>query len=121
MAPSWFLATVALLALMATIVWARASMFRLRFLRRIDLTPSDPEVRVLARAALVRDAHATLLYAVLVLSCGVATFTRSERAWYLLSLVAVPVALTLARRATPAAMHGWPSSGSISSSAPRRP
>src|SRR4051812_10102056 len=95
MPSSWFLYATAGVSLLGAALWGRAAVFRMRFLRRIDRTSNDPEVRMLATGALSRDLHATLLYVAVAIVCAVAAVTGSSSSWYLLAGLLAPVAVTV--------------------------
>jgi serine phosphatase RsbU (regulator of sigma subunit) len=91
----WFLAAVALGCGIAALLWGRAALFRMRFLRRVDRAATDPEARWLASGALARDIHVTGLYLVIAVTAATWAITDNLRSLYLLGLVAVPVIATI--------------------------
>jgi len=97
----WFLAAVAASCLVAALLWGRAALFRLRFLRRVDADATDPDARLLATSILAQFVHATGVYVVLAVAAGVGAATTDQHSLYLLGLLVVPVfaSIRLARHA----------------------
>src|SRR5687767_6494092 len=95
------LLAVAVACLAASVVWGRSALRFERTARRIEMESHDPEVSVLARATVRRDAHAALLYWLLALSTGF--LALGSRFDVFLALMAVPVLLTFRIRGRVAA------------------
>ena len=64
----WFFASVAGASLVAALVWGRAAMIRLRFLRRVEIDTTDPDARLLATSSLAQLAHAAGVYAAIAMA-----------------------------------------------------
>lgn len=92
---TWLLGAVAIVSSIAAILWGRAALFRLRFVRRIERQSTDPDVRLLATGALARDVHASGLYVTIAVAAAVGAFTHEFASIYLLSLVALPAGATI--------------------------
>ncbi len=86
---------VAVVALIAAALWARAAIFRLKFMRRIERTSSDPEVRLLASGALSRDAHAALAYLVVAVAAAAGAVGGWDALAPALAAVILPAAWTV--------------------------
>lgn len=90
------IAVVAVAVLAAAVVWGRSARRLRRAMRRIAAaTGTDSEATQLARAAFLKDLHATLLYVVAGLYAAVQTaWARDWTIWLLFAAVA-PAALSL--------------------------
>lgn len=87
---------VAIIATAASGLWLRASMLRIRFLRRMERRDGDhTDARLLASGALARDVHAATLYLAIAITFGAAALTRSTGSFWLSFLVVIPVASTV--------------------------
>ncbi len=95
MVPTWFLLASSGVAVLGAALWFRAATFRIRFLRRIDRTSTDPEVRLLASGALSRDLHATVLYVGVAGVLLAAAISKSSDSWYLFAFLLLPVGSTV--------------------------
>ena len=95
----WYLAGVAVLCLVASVLWARAALIRLRFLRRVEQETTDPYARLLASSALAQHVHAAGLYLTIAVvgTIGAATHSESSVLWAGLILVPVIATVWLAR------------------------
>jgi serine phosphatase RsbU (regulator of sigma subunit) len=86
---------VAVVALVATALWGRVAIYRLRFLRRSERVSSDPEVRLLASSALARDAHSALTYLVIAVAAALGAAWGWDALVPALAVLVVPVAWTI--------------------------
>jgi serine phosphatase RsbU (regulator of sigma subunit) len=91
----WFFASVAGASLVAAIVWGRAVLIRLRFLRRVEIDTTDPDARVLATSSLAHLVHASGVYVAVGVAAGVEAITDDEHSLYLLGLVIIPILATI--------------------------
>ena len=109
MPTSGFLTSIALISVVAAILWGRSAIFRARFVRRLDERGDDPEARLLATGRLSRDLHAIGVYLVVAITCGLAAVTSSPNAFYALGLLLIPVgsSIWLARNARKEARVSW--------------
>jgi serine phosphatase RsbU (regulator of sigma subunit) len=91
----WFLAAVAVCCLVASVLWARAALIRLRFLRKVEQETTDPDARLLASSALAQHVHAAGLYATLAVAALLGAVTHREWSVLLAGLLIVPVVATV--------------------------
>lgn len=89
------LSAVAGVCLVGCLLWVRSAMFRRRFLRTVDRSSTEPEVRTLANSSLGRDVHAAAVYGLLALATGVAALVDTDLLPYLLLAPALPVLATV--------------------------
>jgi serine phosphatase RsbU (regulator of sigma subunit) len=90
------IAVVAVAALAAAIVWGRSALRLQRAQRRIASAMGDEsEATQLARAAFLKDLHATILYVVVAVVAVVETAWSTDWAGYLLFAPVVPAILSL--------------------------
>ena len=103
-----FLASIAVISLVAAFLWGRSAAFRAKFLRSLN-ERDDPEARLLARGRLNRDLHAITVYTVVALTCVVGAVSGSASSFYLLGLLLLPVgsSIWLARNARKEARLSW--------------
>jgi hypothetical protein len=106
---SGFLMSIAVISVVAAILWGRSAVFRARFVRRLDERGEDPEARLLATGRLTRDLHAVGVYLVIALTCALAAITQSAHSVYALTLLLIPVgsSIWLARNARKEARVSW--------------
>jgi serine phosphatase RsbU (regulator of sigma subunit) len=91
----WILTAVAVGCGVAALIWARTVLFDVRFLRRVERDPRDPEARLLATGALSRDVHVLMLYVVLMVTTGTVALTGDDTSWYLTLLLGIPIVATV--------------------------
>jgi serine phosphatase RsbU (regulator of sigma subunit) len=90
------IAVVAVAVLAAGVVWGRSARRLRRAMRRIaTATGDESEATQLARAAFLKDLHATLLYVVAGLYAAVQTVWARDWTIWLLFAAVVPAALSL--------------------------
>jgi serine phosphatase RsbU (regulator of sigma subunit) len=90
------LGIVAVAAVLAASVWGRSARRLLRVSRRIDHSSgSHSEAARVAKAALLKDTHATVLYAAVALVAAVAAIVSADWAEAMSVLLLVPVVLSL--------------------------
>jgi serine phosphatase RsbU (regulator of sigma subunit) len=87
---------VAVAALAAAVVWGRSAQRLLRAQRRIAAaTGPDSEATQLARAAFLKDVHATLLYVAVLVVAVIGAGWEAPWVTYLLFASVIPAALSL--------------------------
>lgn len=90
------IAAVAIAALAAAIVWGRSALRLRRAMRRIAAgTGDESQATQLAKAAFVKDLHATVLYVMVAVVAGVASVFDEQWVGFLLFAAVVPAALSL--------------------------
>ncbi|MGI8758041.1 MAG: PP2C family protein-serine/threonine phosphatase [Acidimicrobiales bacterium] len=99
------LGIVAVAAVLAASVWGRSARRLVRVTRRIDKSSgSHSEAAQLARAALLKDAHATVLYAAVALAAAAGAVSASAWSAAFSVVILVPVVASL-RYAQPLLTH----------------
>jgi serine phosphatase RsbU (regulator of sigma subunit) len=91
----WFLAGVAVMCLAASVLWARAALIRLRFLRRVEQETTDPDAHLLASSALALHVHAAGVYLTIAIGAGLGAITHSEASVLWAGLLVLPVVATV--------------------------
>jgi phosphoserine phosphatase RsbU/P len=98
-----WLAAAAVFCAVAAALWGRAAARLSRAARRIQAETASSstggEATDLARAAFDKDLHTAILYSVLAVGLGVASFSNS--AWYQIPLLAVTVPVVITLRFAP--------------------
>ncbi|MCX7621438.1 MAG: serine/threonine-protein phosphatase [Acidimicrobiales bacterium] len=90
------MAFVALACLAATAVWGRSARYRQKLVQRVEKQSGDSDLKRLVLSDLRKDAHTTMLYAVLAAASGIVAVVGGQNGWPLFVLVLVPVGLSLA-------------------------
>jgi serine phosphatase RsbU (regulator of sigma subunit) len=91
----WFLAGMALACLVASVLWGRAALIRLRFLRRVEQETTDPDARLLASSSLAQHVHASGLYGALAVGAALGAITHAEWSVLLTGILLLPIIATL--------------------------
>lgn len=91
------LSVVGLACLVATIFWTRsAAVHRRAWIRAEREYGAGSDAALLARTAFRKEVHATVVYLVLLVATGIGLALKTRNAVYALSLVLIPVGLSLA-------------------------
>lgn len=91
------LSVVAAACLVATTFWTRSSLVHRRaWLRAVNEYGANSDAAALARTAFRKEVHATAVYVALLVATGIGLVAKTRNSIYALSLVLVPVGLSLA-------------------------
>ena len=94
--PQIVLAVVAAACLVASSFWARSTLVHHRsWERAVSEYGENADATRLAHTSFRKELHATVLYAAILVACGVGMIVQTRNALWALALVLLPVALSL--------------------------